>query len=81
MKKAIEHIWEQPLYATLKRYNLVPIGAIVFSGWFMLEVWNFYKQNVGQLQEWELGALFGFLATLVGTFKWSVDAIVAKHED
>lgn len=81
MKQAIKHIYEQPLHTTLKQYRLIAIAAIVFSGWFMIEVWEFYKQNVGKLQEYELIALYGFLTALLGTFKFSVDNIKAKHED
>lgn len=81
MKKAIEHIWIQPLHTTLKQYRLIAIAAIVFSGWFMVEVWEFYKLNVGKLSEYELVALFGFLGALLGTFKFSVDNIKNKHED
>lgn len=81
MKKAIEHLWLQPLHITLKQYRLIAIAAILFSGWFMLEVWDFYKENVGKLSEYELGALFGFLMALLGTFKFSVDNIRNKHEE
>jgi hypothetical protein len=81
MKKVIEHIHQQPLHITLKQYRLISIAAIVFSGWFMLEVWEFYKLHVGKLSEYELVALFGFLGALLGTFKFSIDNIKDKHED
>lgn len=81
MKKAIEHLWTQPLYITLKQYRIVAIAAIIFSGWFMIDVWDFYKGNVGKLAQYELIALFGFLGALMGTFKFSVDNIRDKHEE
>lgn len=77
----ISHIKGQPLYKTLRQYRILLLIQTWFIGFLMWDLSMFYKEVYMDIPVEAMAALFGFLISLLGFFKWSNDHSKLSDED
>ena len=77
----LSHVKDQPLYKTLRQYRLLLLVQTGFIGYLMWDLTMFYKEVYKEIPVESMGVLFGFLASLLGFFKWANDNSKLNEED
>tara|TARA_R110000850_G_C9684800_1_gene438336 strand:- start:55 stop:297 length:243 start_codon:yes stop_codon:yes gene_type:complete len=77
----LSHVKDQPLYKTLRQYRLLLLVQTGFIGYLMWDLTMFYKEVYKEIPVESMGVLLGFLASLLGFFKWANDNSKLNEED
>lgn len=77
----LSHIKNQPLYKTLRQYRVLLLIQTGFIGYLMWDLTMFYKEVFKDMPTEAMVALFGFLASLLGFFKWANDHSKLSEDD
>lgn len=77
----LSHIKDQPLYKTIRQYRILLLIQVWFIGYLMWDLSMFYKEVYKEMPTEAMVALFGFLASLLGFFKWANDNSKLREDD
>ena len=69
------------LHYYLVKFRVLSIGVTAFSGWLLLDAWQFYKLHYSEYEEWGSAVSIGvFITGYMAMLKWAFDYVVRKHE-